>query len=625
MGASWSLFRSRGSLCSLAIALVASLPALLLLFDESNAWSVLNPRGGRRRRVVGRDATKLLSSKCRSGFPELSSIVVASSNTTYDHSITSAFREGVEALSFVEEGARSRFLSSPLERATEQVHALFDLCIESSADNLAYVSNDVALNALEGLVSRTLKDLENDNDSSAGCWPTNIQLELLETLTQRVDEVNESPSLRTVESLWMIYQYSWDRKLRQAQHVSQSKAATEHVRRTVQLLHSWLRWSEQPHTVLSGHSPPMLFLLKAMQTATQHRVNMSEPLWSLYSEIFQQNTKNETIRTCREVHTHLLEMLVYSGKQWDTRQCQVLQNMVVAARSGGLLQVHPPSVSDLMRALEASCSEGRVPDAAWLSRTILKNTVELNSTISENVRLHFLDSLLNCREPGSLLYMEQLLLDWTKDERISVTMSMVRKLLQRCSTFRAPGAGARAERNFYRMLQSNLTDVWQPDAECVYCVELAYLQEHTFTLSHVRKADKFVRKCVRTYGLHNNVSHSNAVCASAEWRVFESLLDGYGSAAFNETESRKALSAADELFRFFLVQHRDGRVTAEEPDHRHLERIVRLWKRRPTNSAADDTVGSDKCREYLHLMQILYQRGRIQSNPDTATIQRLLN
>lgn len=545
--------------------------------------------------------------------------MVTSSNATYGHSITAAFREGVESLSFVEDEA-SRHLSSPLERATEQVHALFDLCIASDS---AYVSNDVALNALEGLVSRTLKDLEHDNDSSSR-WPTDIHLELLETLTQRVDEVNETPSLRTVESLWMIHQYSWDRKLHLAQQVAVTKAASEHVRRTVQLLHSWLRWSEQPDTLLSGHAPPTLFLLKAMQTATQHRVNMSEPLWSLYSDIFQQNSNNETIRTCRELHTYLLEILAYSGSKWDTRQCQVLQNMLVASRLDDFFEDYQPSVSELLRALEESSNQGRVPDAAWLSRTIL-NTVELNSTLLENVRLRFLNSLLNCKESGSLLYMEQPLMDWTKDERIPVTMKMVRKLLQKCSASRAPGAGARAERNFYRMLHSNLTDAWQPDAECVYYVELAYLQEHTFSLAHVRKADKFVRKCVRTYGLHHNATHTGPVqfCTNAEGRVFERLLEGYGSSTFNETERRRALSRADELFRFFLVQYRDGRVTAEEPDHRHLERIVRLWKRRSTSSV-DDTLGTGKCREHLHLMRSLYKRGTIQNNPDTANIQRLL-
>ena len=234
-------------------------------------------------------------------------------------------------------------------------------------------------------------------------------------------------------------------------------------------------------------------------------------------------------------------------------------------------------------------------------------------------------------------------MDWAKDDAGDdkhndddddtiplLTLEMIRMLLLKCSMSRAPGAGGRAERNFYRLTnKSNGTKTWRSDAGCVYHVADAYLQEHTFSLKHLQKADRFVRKCVREVGLRaNNASTTNTYGDS--WRVFDRLFEAYTSPTFNATDSVKALHQADALYRFFLVQHREGRVTSEEPDHVHLERILQLWTRhRPriaatssSSSVTDDDVGweEEKRREYHRLRTSLYQRGNVPSRrPDTAS------
>ena len=343
----------------------------------------------------------------------------------------------------------------------------------------------------------------------------------------------------------------------------------------------------------------------------------------------------------------MLDILSYSGSNWDARQCSVLQDVMIATQRTTTTthdcdhDCWQPSVSQWMRALEVASLRGRVPDTAWLSRMILNRPDQNTTSMGHVVREYFVEALLHSTEPGALRYMERLLLDWADDEDGTVTASMVRALLQKCVLSSAPGA--RAEHNVYRMIRATAAPsnsaaaAWQPDAACVYYVTVAFLQEHTpCSLSHVRKADSFVRRCVDTYGLHQNASLSTSPIWTTRrddahennGRVFDALLEAYGAIQFNNTsgdtysEKQKVLHRADELFRFFLVRHRDRCVTAEEPDHRHLERIVRLWQ---SHSDDYDHKGSDQCLEYFRLMKNLYDKKVIQSNPDTATIRRLLN
>ena len=544
-----------GTLRSLRMALIAVLASLLILEERSYAWSIFGREG--RRGVAESTSSKLFSNRFgrTRELPSLPPTVVPLNGTNDVQAIDSVFREGADALSSLAEQP-----SSSLQRATEQMNALFDLCIVQKHDGLPYVSSDVVINALEGLISRALKDIEHDDSSRA----TDCQPEALEKLLDRINELDQSPSLLTIESLWMIQQESWARVL-QAKQVSFTEVY-EHIGRTVRLLQKWMDWADQAHTQLAGHPPPTLLLLDTLQTASCHGVKMSEELWNLYQTTMRLSPTNRQ-GVCQEVHAHLLHILSYSGGEWETRQCQVLRNIVTAVD----LKARP-SLSEWVRALKASCAHGRVADAAWLTRTIASKH-SLNSTDTQQIHLLFLESLLHCKEPGSLLYMERLLMDWAKGDddtlRVPVTLDMVRMLLQKCCMSRAPWAGGRAERNFYRMINaSNLTEACRSDAESVYHVASAYLQEHTFSLAHVRKADNFVRKCVRDVGLHLPSTDADGSC-----RVFDRLLKAYGSSTFNVADRRKALYRADELFRFFFRQHRDGHVTSEEPDHSLLEEI----------------------------------------------------
>jgi hypothetical protein len=189
----------------------------------------------------------------------------------------------------------------------------------------------------------------------------------------------------------------------------------------------------------------------------------------------------------------------------------------------------------------------------------------------------------------------------------------IKLLLRKCSMERVPGSGRRAERIFYRSLRALNATGWRPDAECVYYVVACYLQEHS--LSHIRMADRFVRQCIQDFGLLPVQQHAGSTSCTS-WRIFDRLLESYSMlAAVNATDESKLIKRADELFRFFLVQHRNGRVVAEEPDEHHLGHLVRLWNRGNDGSTAANTT-HEKVAEYYQLMRDLRKRGIIKSCPD---------
>ena len=183
----------------------------------------------------------------------------------------------------------------------------------------------------------------------------------------------------------------------------------------------------------------------------------------------------------------------------------------------------------------------------------------------------------------------------------SLNSQTCKMLLSKCAMTKAPGSGRRAERLFFRMLHKINETHWHPDAECVNFVIKAHLQEDT-SLSHVYRADRFVRQCVKQFGLQkpSQPNTDNNGANPRPSRIFERLLEAYGTVS--ENDQVKAVQLADELFRFFLFQYRDGRVATEVPDERHLQLLVRLWKR--NKSLRPETIA-----EYHQLINDLHKRG----------------
>jgi hypothetical protein len=481
------------------------------------------------------------------------------------------------------------------------VHALFDLCTKS--DNFAPpVSSDVVLTALNGLMQRVVRYAEASPLSDR-------QLRELESLVGRVDELGLSPALQTVECLWLLQQHHWQAE----------GTVTRHVERTVSLLQSWWNWAHQDNTLLWGHPPPTPFLCGILRTVALNQTQMSTDIWNLYTTMASPSVPRQQL--CRKVYSYVLEILAYSDQEWSSRQCQVLQAMTaVGSQDPEMLPVE----SELARAMKASASAGLVADAAWLSRRLVRQT---DSTMA--TQPFFLEALLNCPEAGSLLYMERLVFAASETQHEDLIASQAYEmLLKKCSMAQTPGSGRRAERIFHRMLKyfnATQTNGWRLDAMCVNDVVAAYLQEHSFSLAHVLKADRFVRRCVRDYGLHmtqNGTEANVGKYCQPDCRLFDRVLEAYGSLSADVgNNSTKILKRADELFRFFLIQHRKGRVTAEEPDGMHLLHIVRLWNR---NSSLAIGNTCQKSAEYSKLMKSLPMRKILNSCPESDDVRQLL-
>lgn len=544
---------------------------LLLIPEPSKAWS------GQHRKVLGRThknaASERIAAACRSTqsssrFSMLSPFNETATTTLLKFDLESTLRRGADELSFVERPKPS----SSFARAVEQVQALFDLA--SSREDEVSVSSDVVLTALDGLVSRALRNIQTATGDDV-VVDLDRQLKAVEGLLGRVFELNASPSLRTIESFWMMHQYRW-----QLETNYDHKRASQHVEKIVNLLQNWTKWAAESGTMLSGHPPPTIFLLKVLQTASQHRVQMSTGLWDLYSSTLVQASNS---RQQRDVHRHVLDLLSISGEGWKIHQCHVLQKLLRVSEdiSDNSTNI---TTDDLSRALRASSKAGRTTDAAWLARMLIREQPYPNLSTLQTIHLLFLESLLYSNETGSLLYMERLLLT-SKNVNNALTIPLnceTFKLLLRKCCLASTGSGRHAERIFFRTLRAlNETAAWQPDAECVYYVVAAYLRN--LSLSNIRTADLFVRQCVKQLRLLPSQLNATPVDnkrRTSAWRIFDRLLEAYGaSASFNTSDESKAIQRADELFRFFLVQYRMGHILTEEPNEHHLEHMVGLWNR----------------------------------------------
>jgi hypothetical protein len=93
------------------------------------------------------------------------------------------------------------------------------------------------------------------------------------------------------------------------------------------------------------------------------------------------------------------------------------------------------------------------------------------------------------------------------------------------------------------------------------------------------------------------------------------MLEFYSTSLYADAEAHEA---ADQLYQFFLVQHRNGNIE-EQPDSFHLGHILRLWNLEPMGS-----VGAHKSLEYLRLFDGLRSRGLIEAEPDEFNLRQVL-
>ena len=138
------------------------------------------------------------------------------------------------------------------------------------------------------------------------------------------------------------------------------------------------------------------------------------------------------------------------------------------------------------------------------------------------------------------------------------------------------------------------------------------MNEPKRSLSHVLDATRLVKRCTASYELYRSESNSSI-------RIFDTLLSAFDD--YVRTDPR-ALKAADDLFRFFIVQHRDGRVRKEEPDRFILGHILRYYNRQFKKHLLQK--GAHKSLEYFRLLRTVFHKKLISSPPDLFNVRQLL-
>jgi hypothetical protein len=506
-----------------------------------------------------------------------------------------------------------------LENAIEQVHALLDFSHRMDGEIL-YARNPIAIQALESLFVRILQYMQTVPSNPAHVVRTQKrresklvltydQLDKLHNLFWRVNDIPFVPTLRTVESLWLIYKQHWPTTTE-----SSSRNETSHHERdqtliqfSTHLLYQWIQWSSHSHSQhhqqhysmnpLSGHPAPTLYFQQLLKALMLAGMPMTEDIWTLYNAYYasqwQQSQQHPTDTVLREVFRCMLEILSYSGKPWSALQCQVLQNMAVLRGNYKDMVNLTSTESELLYVVRESASVGRVNETAWICR-------QTNSSL---VRSYFLPSLLNCKQPGSLLYMEKYVMSEALHQDFHTKTETIKMLLQKCSLDSdIPLAGRMAERIFRQLRNHTALRDWQPDFECMQYVVDAYLRTNRSTTQaswkHVLAADRFIRHCVQHFGVHTTSQNGTI----APCRVFENILQSYSQLCVGD-EAPLVLKHSDEFFRFFLIHHQRGRITAEVPSEVHFFPMIHLWNRFSDSHA----VAAEKVAEYSFLWNRLQQ------------------
>eukprot|EP00977_Amphora_coffeiformis_P003652 scaffold710_cov171-Amphora_coffeaeformis.AAC.21 len=468
-------------------------------------------------------------------------------------------------------------------RAIQHANAILDLYNDTQRG----LSEDLVMSTLENVVQHS-----TDKPHEV----TGALLEDVECLVWRLRDFDLIPSLRVLEAVWAMQLFHRNNR---------AEKASKQVGRQVNLLSHWREWSSIKRVgYRRGLQPPReSYLVDLLRYAADENVSMSFTLWELYQSVSQ-----DPKTPCgRIIYSYVLKILAQSPSSWSVRQRRVCNEMITRSK---LIDPLWPSPDEVRIALEAAAAAGRAQDAAWLLRT-LKMCPDHSDELEHECRTLFLKALFYTDEPGSLMYMEELFLSekWEND-----TSDHWKLLLQKYTQSNEVGVGARAEGVFQAMENRHRDKCsdWMPDLQSLYHVVQAYLNEPQRSLLHVLDATRLVKRCVTSYDLYRADNESPI-------RIFDTLLAAYDDYARTDT---RAVKAADELFRFFMVQHRNGRVRDEEPDRFILGHILRHWNRQFKKDLLQK--GAHKSLEYFRLFRTLFDKNIISSPPDLFNVRQLL-
>ena len=501
-------------------------------------------------------------------------------NVTDGESWTKSSGRSIKSIN--DETAKSK--DGSWRKAIQHTNAILDMYNETEGG----VTEDLVMSTIEHVIQKFL-----DKPYEAG----DPILENVETLVWRLRDFNLVPSVHMLNALWEKQQCHRD---------NSADNASEYVTRQVNLLTNWRVWSAMKERKSKRRlgPPPVSYFLDVLQYVVDQKLSMSLPLWELYQSI----SRDPEVPCVRIIYSQVLKILAQSPANWTVLQKSVCYDMITQS-SQKLGEPFWPSQEEILKALRASAQEGRAQDAAWLLRA-LESYSERTDEVTKESRSLFLRAVYNSSDPGSLVYMKELLFSrkWENDDLDNWKM-----LLQKTADSKISGCGKRA-RDIFRVLEKKCKrdrEAWMPDSVCVYHVVKAYLNDPNKDIQTLLNACDFVKHTVWSYNLYRNEAHKSV-------RLFDTLLSAFDDYAHT---NHLVICAVDELFRFFVIQHREGRVH-EEPDCYHLGHLLRYFNRQYHDSRL--RLGAKKSLEYYRLFRSLHQRGSISSPPSLFNTQQML-
>lgn len=472
--------------------------------------------------------------------------------------------------------------------AIEQVHAIMDIYTLTKS-----VSPDIITTTLDGVIQKVFREKTHVTETTTTTTTSNTTggadhddnriLYELEGLVGRLGELNIP--LDSIMSLKAML------SMQRTKYESQSPGSKwAYVDRAAKLLLLYYQGgacqgSDSNKSTFQG---PREDTREVLRFAKSNQVGMTPHLWDLFEHL--RNTDPEDIFV-KEITNDIVRILSSSDQTWK-EQCLSLhgkadKKAVCETSSSSInttmLQCAEEEHLEHAAAFSKAAALGRAQEATRLFRSLYKEATSPDQ--QKELWCQLLMAYANSNHNGSVAYMERLLLTQNETRYIE-TFNIC---FQSMSKLKTPGKGLRAEMLLNQMLRLDQTvnnnnspaAGLTPDMESLnYCVT-AFLDEKPRVLYDVVNADNLARWLCLTYNATKYDLDSSK--DNKDLGVFEKLLKAYAFHAFLQQDVSAVIKAAEQLFRFFLLQHRAGRVT-EHPSYQHLVYMLQILNQKPHKS-----------------------------------------
>ena len=472
--------------------------------------------------------------------------------------------------------------------AIEQVHAIMDIYTVSNNA----ISSDMITSTLDGVIQTVFREKTHITVRGNFANNNNTILHELEGLVWRLGELNiPLDSIMALKAMLSMQRHKYgaesleskrayiDRAAKLLLFYCQGGNSNSQQQQQQQLLdHDDLLDHRRQEDWVSSSPTSLSFLWpredvrEVLDFAKSNKAGMTPHLWDL----FQHLSAHDPLETfVRDVTSDTLYILNHSGKEWSDQSERILMNLEDRYRATNNTLFSARS-DELDLSLSTAATLGRAQHATWLFRK-LYNGEQMSPAARKKLWYRLLTAYSQSHSVGSVTYMERLVLSQKETQHAEI----FNLVLQAISNEETPGSGLRAEKFLNQTLALSCEATPYHSMESLrFCVQ-AYLSEEPRVLENVVNADALVRRFVSSTnknGTGSALYHQGSKTGDTERGAFERLLEAYVSLA--PTQPKAIIKHAESLVRFFLLHHRNGKIS-EVPSASHLDYILIILKQIP--------------------------------------------